>query len=78
MTAEASQERRVRRTLSRHGFRLQKTPSRHWSKAWYGSGYSVIDDTNTVVFGCYRRMWEATLSDVVSYAADLKANPQAS
>lgn len=64
-------ESAIRRRLAKAGYRLEKTPSRHWSRSWYGPGYMVIDGTNTVRLGAFQRAYEATLEDVRDFVADL-------
>jgi len=56
-------ESAIRRHLTKVGFRLQKTPARHWTRR-YGEGYMVTDDRNTVRLGAGQRPYEATLEDV--------------
>lgn len=59
-------ESTIRRALAAKGFRLSKTPARHWTRAEYGAGYMVTDERNVVVLGCCRREYDATLDDVKS------------
>ncbi|RUW58361.1 hypothetical protein EOA16_28030 [Mesorhizobium sp. M7A.F.Ca.US.008.03.1.1] len=70
MRTEKSREDNARRRLSKHGFRLRKTPARSWLRAYYGPGY-MITENNTVVRGCHGREYTDTLADVESYVADL-------
>lgn len=56
-------ESQIRRALAAKGYRLQKTPARHWSRAEYGPGYMVTDDRNVVLLGCGQREYDATLAD---------------
>lgn len=56
-------ESAIRRRLAKAGYRLQKTPSRHWTR-YYGEGYMVMDDCNVAVMGARQRPYEATLDDV--------------
>lgn len=60
-------ESAIRRRLAKAGFRLQKAPARHWSR-YYGEGYMVTDDRNTVRLGACQRPYEATLEDVRAFA----------
>lgn len=62
-------ESAIRRALSKAGLRLQKTPPRHPSRDWYGPGYMVVDNRNTVVLGATSRPWDATLMEVEAFAA---------
>lgn len=71
MKTIASHEARIRRSVARAGHRLVKTPSRHWTRPIYGSGYMVIDRTNTVVLGSARREYDATLAEAEEFAASL-------
>lgn len=64
-------ESTIRRRLAKAGFRLQKTPSSHWTRDRYGPGYMVIDDTNTVRLGAGQRPYDAALDDVREFAAGL-------
>lgn len=57
-------ESTIRRQLAAKSFRLQKTPARHWTRAWYGPGYIVTDDRNVAVLGASQRPYDATLDDV--------------
>ncbi|WP_100960421.1 hypothetical protein [Bosea sp. FBZP-16] len=59
-------ESNIRRALAAKGFRLSKTPARHWTRAEYGPGYMVTDDRNVVVLGCSQREYDATLDDVLA------------
>ena len=63
-------ESTIRRRLAKAGFRLQKTPARHWTRH-YGEGYMVTDDTNTVRLGACRRPYDGTLDDVREFVAGL-------
>lgn len=56
-------ESNIRRALAAKGYRLKKTPARHWTRAEYGPGYMVTDDRNVVVLGCGQREYDATLAD---------------
>jgi len=60
----------IRRTLSKHGYRLHKTPSRHWTRKYYDVGYMVSRD-NTVVIGCFSREYQASIGDVISLMREL-------
>lgn len=60
----------IRRTLSKHGYVLNKTPPRHWTRKYYGVGYMVSRD-NTVVIGCFFRAFDATLEDVIAFMREL-------
>ncbi|MDQ0349388.1 hypothetical protein [Ancylobacter vacuolatus] len=64
-------ESAIRRRLAKAGFRLQKTPARHWTRNEYGPGYIVTDDTNTVRLGATQRPYDATLDEVREFAARL-------
>ncbi|WP_454684878.1 hypothetical protein [Ancylobacter moscoviensis] len=64
-------ESTIRRRLAKAGFTLQKTPSRHWTRDWYGPGYMVIDDTNTVRLGATHRPYDGRLEDVREFVAGL-------
>ncbi|HEV7335888.1 MAG TPA: hypothetical protein VGO06_07945 [Bosea sp. (in: a-proteobacteria)] len=59
-------ESNIRRALAAKGFRLKKTPARHWTRAEYGAGCQVVDDRNVVVLGCGRHEYDATLEDAQS------------
>jgi hypothetical protein len=62
-----AREQAIRRELSKHGARLEKTPSRHWSKTHYGVGYQVVDDRNVVRLGASQRPYDATLDEVEQF-----------
>jgi hypothetical protein len=70
MTIEA-RERSFRRALSQADMRLCKTPSRHWTRAYYGPGYMIVDDRNTVRMGCTAREYDGTLDDVEGFVGEL-------
>ena len=59
-------ERHIRRELERRGLRLSKMPARSWLRDHYEPGYQVLDG-NTVIFGCWSRLWEATLDEVEAW-----------
>ena len=61
-------EDRVRRRLTKAGFRLNKTPARSWLR-YYGPGYMILDHRNNVVSGCRDRQYQNTLEDVEAFAA---------
>lgn len=61
---EKAREDRARRALVLSGHRLNKTPSRHWTRAEYGPGYMITDDRNIIRLGAGQREYEATLVDV--------------
>ena len=65
-------EARLRRTVRKYGYRLEKTPSRHWSRSYYGPGYMLTDDTNTVRWGCNNREYELSLGEVEAIAGDFR------
>jgi hypothetical protein len=54
-------------------YALSKTPFRSWLRDEYGPGYQVRDG-KTVIFGCLRREYEATLDQVEAWARDLATN----
>lgn len=60
----------IRRTLSKHGYVLNKTPSRHWSREYYGVGYMVSKD-NIVIIGRMSRAFDATIEDVIAFMREL-------
>lgn len=62
-------EDRARRQLARMGYRLNKTPTRSWLRAYYGPGYMILDG-NTVVSGCFGREYSDTLERVEEFIAD--------
>lgn len=64
-------ESTIRLTITKAGYRLQKAPARHWTRAEYGPGYEVIDDRNTLVLGGWHRPYDATLDDVKAFATQL-------
>lgn len=61
---EILSERAARCLLSKIGLRLEKTPSRHWTRKEFGPGYMIISDSNMVVLGANHREYDASLSDV--------------
>ncbi|MCY1740391.1 hypothetical protein [Ensifer sp. SL37] len=65
-------ESKIRRELSKLGYRLNKTPSRSWMRAEYGVGYQVINGNN-VVMGASQREYEATLAEVQEWLEQRKA-----
>ncbi|CTQ56837.1 hypothetical protein LP7551_05401 [Roseibium album] len=62
-----SRERNARRRLVNIGYRLHKTPARSWLRADYGLGYMIVDERNSVVFGCWYREFQATLEEVEAF-----------
>ena len=62
-----NREARVRRALAKRGQRLQKTPARSWLRDEYGPGYQILEG-NIVVYGCFSREYEATLTEVEDIA----------
>ncbi|RVM19915.1 hypothetical protein [Sinorhizobium meliloti] len=69
-------ESKIRRELSRFGYRLNKTPARHWSRKHYDVGFMVLDG-NRVVLGASQREYSATLEDVQTLIDDLNARKAA-
>jgi hypothetical protein len=61
-------ERKARKLLNKHGFRLQKTPARHWSRAHYGIGYQLVAPSGFIV-GAERREYGMTLDKVFEHIA---------
>lgn len=77
---QAMSEDLLRKLLRRHGYRLEKTPAWHWTRAAYGPGYQILDDRNVIVLGCGSREFEATLAEAVDWAVakfqtENKGNP---
>lgn len=70
MSTDKSREDRVRRTLRKMGFRLNKSPTRAWERTYCGPGYMILDNRNYVVAGCCNRQYEMTLSEVEEFASD--------
>lgn len=64
-----SREDRIRRQLSRKGYRLEKTPARSWQRAYFPPGYMILFG-NIAVEGCGSRPWEATIEQIEHYAAE--------
>lgn len=67
MRADIS-ESAIRRRLAKAGFRLQKTPAAHWTRAESGPGYEIVDDHNMLILGSSHRPYDATLNDVREFA----------
>ncbi|MDX0370629.1 hypothetical protein GOC23_23955 [Sinorhizobium meliloti] len=65
-------ESKIRRELSKNGYRLTKTPARHWSRKHYDVGFMVLDG-NHVVLGASQREYSATLEGVQTWLDDLNA-----
>lgn len=60
----------LRRRLAKAGYGLKKTPARSKDRELYGVGYMVFDRaTNMVVLGATHRRCDASLEDVVDFAA---------
>ncbi|ADH89250.1 hypothetical protein Snov_2903 [Ancylobacter novellus DSM 506] len=70
MRADMS-ESTIRRRLAKVGFRLQKTPAHHWTRAEFGTGYEVVDEGDMLILGCSQRPYDATLEDVRTFVAGL-------
>ncbi|AEG09298.1 hypothetical protein [Sinorhizobium meliloti] len=66
-------ESKIRRDLTKLGYRLKKTPARHYTRTEYGPGYEVIDERNVVVLGASQREYEATIDDVQAWLDARKA-----
>ncbi|RWO85753.1 hypothetical protein [Mesorhizobium sp.] len=66
MSEIKAREDRARRRLARLGYRLNKTPSRSWLRAYYGPGYMILDGS-TVVSGCSDREYSDTLERVEDF-----------
>ena len=66
-----AREDRIRRVCAKHDCRLKKTPSRHWTREWYGPGYMIIDSSNTVVEGCGFRQYDADIERAEWYALEV-------
>ena len=63
-----AREERVRRQLAKlNDYRLEKTPARSYARQWYGVGYQILDDRNTVVEGCGSRQYTMTLEEVEDF-----------
>lgn len=71
--SELQTERRLRRKLSKYGYRLRKTPARSWMRQYYSPGFIITDQSNTVCFGCWTREYEATLEDVTEFTKCLQS-----
>lgn len=56
-------EAKARRQLAKWELRLNKAPSRHWTRKEYGVGYQLLKG-NMVVDGCCQREYEMTLEQV--------------
>jgi hypothetical protein len=78
MLTDKIREDRLRRSLNKLEHRLEKTPARSWLREHYGPGYQVVDLTNTVVFGCWNRQYQATLDEVEAFALKLQTKAKAS
>jgi hypothetical protein len=60
----------LRKQLTKAGYGLKKTPARSKDRELYGVGYMVFDrSTNTVVLGATHHPCDASLEDVVEFAA---------
>ncbi|MCF8475760.1 MAG: hypothetical protein K9G60_01925 [Pseudolabrys sp.] len=62
-------ETQVRYAASRKGYRVCKTPSRHWTRAHREPGYMLVDGRNTVVLG---PEYGATLAEVAAFVAEME------
>lgn len=68
-------EARLRRHLKKLGYHLSKTTARHWTREYYGVGYTVVETyTNTCIYGCWNRMWQATLQEIDEFVRNLEAD----
>ncbi|WP_439925429.1 hypothetical protein [Nitrobacter sp. JJSN] len=61
-------EQKARNQLKKHGFRLNKAPARHWTRAQYGVGYQLIAPTGFVI-GANQREYEMSLAGVFEHIA---------
>jgi hypothetical protein len=66
-------EDRARRALAKHDYCLRKTPSRSWLREYYGPGYMIIDQSNTVRAGSSSRQYDANLKDVEEFVEQLRS-----
>ncbi len=73
MATDKIREDRIRRLLIKNGYRLYKTPARSWLRQYYGPGYMIVDERNTIVSGCAGREYSATLDDVEAFAVTVRA-----
>ena len=73
---DKARESRLRSALARMDYALSKRPFRSWLRDEYGPGYQVRDG-KTVIFGCLRREYEATLDQVEAWAKDLASEREA-
>lgn len=65
MSTEKNREDRARRLLAKHGYRLEKTPSRAWERQYYGPGYMIISCYDNIVrWGYGPRQWMLSLDEV--------------
>ena len=70
-TSEKLREDRIRRKLTKAGYRLCKTPARSWLRGNYGAGYMIVDGyPNTVISGCKHHEYPDNLADVESFAPE--------
>ena len=65
-------ETRVRRQLAKYDCRLEKAPSRNWTRkhySWLPPGYMVISTyTNTVLAGCASHEYEVDIEDIERFS----------
>lgn len=66
-----SREDRLRRTLSKTGHRLNKTPARSSLRRKHGAGYQVTKG-RYIVLGCGSRPFMAKLAKVEAFARKLR------
>lgn len=66
MKSTKSTENHARSALANMGYTLKKTPSRHWTREYYGCGYMVLEG-NQVLAGAAQREYEMTLDDVTLF-----------
>jgi hypothetical protein len=69
-TPSIAEEARARRMLTKMGLRLNKAPTRHWTRKEYGAGYQIRNERNIVVAGCGNREYEMSFADVETFIAE--------
>ncbi len=66
MSTEKIREDRQRRSLTKAGYRLCKTPARSWLRHNYGAGYMILLN-NLAVDGFGSRTYMMTLEEVEAF-----------
>lgn len=74
MDTDTTRERKARNKLKKLGYKLEKTPARHWTRAHFPVGYQILKG-NIVLVGAEQREYSMTLDEVFEQIAWYARSP---